>query len=221
MCRSLYWSVLEARQRDPIRSLCIRKTVDERKPCLLDLAEYVVLYSFSNSLKRSFSPLPTTASLVSEIARRCECFYTFRNTSFARLFKFLSIRNIICNLQTRSQNLFSKGLSTCLNERPSVSEKTAEKTSQTMTTLHASTLEHGHSVTTLIQIIIFIVESTRVTAKLFFHCRRYGILQRLKCSVTITFPLSNATGLPVSLLISTSMLSKLLSCSGTYSCLLY
>jgi len=152
----------------------------------LNFAEYVALASFTLGLRcrRSFTSSlpssPTAAALRIEIVGRCECFYTFWNTSFARLFEITSFRNVISDLQTRSQYLLPKCFSASLNQRPSASEETAQNTPQSMSSLHATALKYWHTATALFQIIIFVGEPTRIAAKLSFHCKRYGILQCLK-----------------------------------------
>ena len=88
-----------------------------------------------------------------------------------------------------------------------------------MPALSTCSLKHIYPVSALVGIVLFVVATVLVAAKLFglhLHCRKYGFLLIRKCSVSDDFPFTNETGSPKSLLISISTDSKCFFWMGTY-----
>src|SRR5688572_4398823 len=106
----------------------------------------------------------------------------------------MSFRDVVRYLQTGFQRLFSERLSSGLKKRPRVSEEPAEYTTQTVSSLSASTVKHGCTATALFEVIVLVRGPTRFATKVSPHCKRYGSLRSLKCNITTTFPYSNGMG---------------------------
>src|SRR6218665_2911977 len=171
--------------------------------------------SLYRSLDFTFRCLPSAAALCFIEVGRYKRLYPLWTPLHARLFNGLSVRNMVGNLQTGSQKLSTKRFSSALNDWPRPSEQAIQNVCQSMSSLHTISPKVRHPAAALFHIIIFVQGTTGITAKLFPHCSRYGILLNLKCNVTITFPYSNGIGFPASFLISISIESKFFFCSGT------
>ena len=120
--------------------------------------------SLYRSLDFTFRCLPSAAALRFEEVGRYKRLYTLWNPLYARVFKGLSIRNVVGNLQIGSHKLSAKRLSPALNDRPRPSEQVVDNVCQSMSYLHTSTAKVCQPAAALFHIIIFIQGATGIAA---------------------------------------------------------
>ena len=162
------------------------------------------------ALTFSLDPPSPTARLINEVIRSCKTFYTLRHPTLSRILERITCHDVIRSIETGLERMFAKSCKPSLNHRKCRPKKSAEHTTQTMTSLFPATDERRHAAPALVTIVCFVKMPRCIAAIRFSHVSKYDELDLLKCSVTITVPLSNGIERPKPSRISISKHSKLI-----------